>query len=250
MKKEELNKIQPLNNLVLIKIDKEFNNHIKFKESGVKLYIDPSYSKERHSTVTGEVVRLPSKLIFNDHKNINSMQWLTSIELEIGDKVWCNWTAFRKAFDGKKSLSFVCEGGLYLLINYGDVIVSKRGDDIICLNGYCLVEPILQLDLPENLRDEWLNKLLKNDSIVPSTINKPSKLYGRVFKLGKPNEEYMEDAYSDGMDEDIQEGDIILFAKAADLLLEYELHKSLLGDRAFYKIQRRLMKLVYRGEKN
>ena len=87
MKREELNKIQPLNNLVLIKIDKEFNDQIVFKESGVKLYFDPSYSKERHSTVTGEVVKLPFKLIFNDHKNINSMQWLTSIELEIGDKV-------------------------------------------------------------------------------------------------------------------------------------------------------------------
>ncbi len=236
MKREELNKIQPLNNLVLIKIDKEFNDQIVFKESGVKLYFDTSYSKERHSTVTGEVVKLPFKLIFNDHKNINSMQWLTSIELEIGDKVWCNWTAFRKAFDGSKGLRFVCEGSLYILVNYGDIVVSMRGDDIICLNGYCLIEPVLQLDLPENLRSEWLNK--------------PSKLYGKVFKLGKPNEDYMEDAYSDGMDEDIQEGDIILFAKAADLLLEYELHKSLLGDRAFYKIQRRLMKLVYRGEKD
>ena len=234
--------------MVLIKIDKEFNNEIKYSKSKITLYINPSYSKERHSTVTGTVVILPLKLIYNVHNNRNSMDWKCDMELEIGDKVWCNWTAFRKAFSSKTNLVFSYKDELHILVNYKNIIVSKRNSEIICLNGYCLIEPTKEVDLPESIRPVWINKLIKSKLEIPKTTIIISKLYGRVYKVGKPNSEYSNEVYSDGRGENISVGDIILFAKAADSLLEYDLHKSLVGDKSFYKIQRRLMNIVIKNE--
>ncbi len=63
---------------VILRIDKSFQDEI-ITDSGLKLFLDPSYSKEHHVTVTATVVALPIKPSEKDKKIID--------QLSVGDEV-------------------------------------------------------------------------------------------------------------------------------------------------------------------
>jgi hypothetical protein len=63
--------LHPLNQ-VLLKVDKALNDEI-VTDSGVKLFLDPSYSKEWHSAVTATVAGLPIKPSLKDKKILDNI---------------------------------------------------------------------------------------------------------------------------------------------------------------------------------
>jgi len=85
-------------NHVLIRLDAE-NDSIKLNNGG-ELYIDTSYDGEKHVTVSGEVVGLPSHLRYTGVAN-DGLPWLTPMETQIGDKVIVYYLAVVNAFKKK-----------------------------------------------------------------------------------------------------------------------------------------------------
>jgi co-chaperonin GroES (HSP10) len=85
----------------------------------------------RHGTVTN----LPEKLTFWD-KDQNGLQWKTDMQVKVGDTVWFY------AITSHSSEKLIYEGRKFILVNYQDLYIAKRGQDIICLNGNVLLKPI------------------------------------------------------------------------------------------------------------
>jgi len=85
------------------------------------------------AVITGEVVAVCDNIYF-DREDVNdSMLWHTEIEVKVGDKVW---------FDYLESLNcteILVDDDCYRVLPYQYLWVAKRGDKIIPLNGYCLV---------------------------------------------------------------------------------------------------------------
>lgn len=68
---------QPLSQ-VLLKVDKALNDEIT-TSSGMKLYLDPTYSKEWNAAVTAKVANLPIKVLKKDDRFV--------AQLNVGDEV-------------------------------------------------------------------------------------------------------------------------------------------------------------------
>lgn len=67
---------------MLLTIPKALNDEI-ITDSGLKLYLDPSYSKEWHSAVTATIASLPIKCSPKDKKILS--------QLKVGDEVCCSY---------------------------------------------------------------------------------------------------------------------------------------------------------------
>lgn len=85
------------------------------------------YDRIAHAARHGKVVRLPlAKEI------IVPNEWVTDVEVEVGDDVWF------EAFEGLEADKWAWKGKLYYVLPYRSLVVAKRGDDIIPLNGYVI----------------------------------------------------------------------------------------------------------------
>jgi hypothetical protein len=172
-------KIMP--NWVLVKLD------ILNKERRTKSGIWIASGKEDNGLDTDEVFRqidrygtvvmICDRLKFDPKIfHLWSLQWKTKIEIQVGDTVWsramgahdCERFYIDKENNGEKYREY------YKLIKYDELIVSKRGDKIIPLNGWILMEPYVNM----------LSKLL----IAPSPYQ--NRNYGIIKYIGEPNTDY------------------------------------------------------------
>jgi hypothetical protein len=228
---------QTFGNHVLIKLDKE-NDFIKL-QNGTTLYIDTSFEPEKHATVTGEVIALPSRLIYTGKPNIG-MPWKTPMEVQKGDRVVVYYLSILNALR-KESYKAVVEGDdKYVFIQYQNIYALVRENRIIPVNGYCLIEPV------EN--PEWtrLKYRMSKIDLVPVKLTDKSNtevVYGKVKYCGTPIDEYV-DGYTDkGVN--VSPGDIIVMRKISDLPLEYDLHAKIDGGKKYWRVQRRKIFAVY-----
>lgn len=220
-----------LTNRVLIEIESRFNDHIKVGDS--KLYLDTSYEPERHTASKGKLVKVCKNLRFG--RQMNDMEWQTKIEAEEGNTVYFTWMAVANAFANNEVIPDISEGKVhraFIPAFYSDLTLAVRDDKITMLNGYILVEPLTMEELPDNLSGIKTNIL-----IVSSVRKKKSPSWGRVVQVGKPNEKYLEDVYSDNVN--VAPGDIVMFFKNADVSVQFDLHADLIGKKPLFKIQRR-----------
>ena len=128
-----ISNIKPLNNNVLLKV-KQDPSKIVFK-NGIVIDVDTSYEKEKYAAVICEVVAVPEKLIFgftgetNKHgrpiQAINSMDWKTSMELNVGDEVIINFMGYVGAFSDDPK-NFEIDGVEYFFCDYSLVYLAKR----------------------------------------------------------------------------------------------------------------------------
>jgi len=207
-----------INNKVFVKLPIE-NDKIKTK-SGAVIYIDTSFEQEKHTDIICEVITPPEK--FDYVVGGEKRHWNTEIEIKQGDVVWTNYIMIRSNLE---TGAYIKEGDdIYMFIDYDTLVLAKREDEIIMLNGFCLVEPVEE-DVKSNL---LLNK---------------KKKYGKIVKLANPNKEYKNKALTDNVN--VKVGDIISFDKFADIPVEYGMHKTL--DKEYWKIQRRNMSVVWCG---
>ena len=134
--------------------------------------------------VHGTVIKVPDKLYYAKDDPY-SMSWKTTMKLREGDEVWFNFIA------SSHSSGFDVDGEMYLFIPYADCFVAKRGDEVIPLNGYVLLEE--------------MKKEAVSEVIVMADETDMQR--GKVRFVGEPNEEYRVDSFSD--DIEIQEGDVV-----------------------------------------
>jgi hypothetical protein len=236
---------KPMNNYCVIKL--ESNDSITL-DSGVVFFIPPpsqQENREEHKPLRGEVVGLPDELTFVQG-NHNYMPWVTKMELEIGDKVIVRRPALSMALSKDQGSFFVEGEDIYIYLKYNEIVVAKRGEEVIVLNGYIIVEPIVEA--PTTFL------------IVPDSAKKTSMSQGIIRYIGSPNKEYhvtkngkSEDVFqSDDVPwarmengemkidlVDLQVGDKIQFKSSSAVKLEQDLHRTLAGrNTILYRMQR------------
>ncbi len=241
---QEIGAIQPRNNHVLIKLSRKSDEVIL--KGGSKLYIDNTYEEEKHTPVTGTVIAHPGRLYYsNKTGNSHSMPWLTDIEIQIDDYVIfyymaainCMGTLDAPAGNGKYFKD--PDGGEYILITYDNIFVVRRGQEIIPVNGYLILEPIEDEDFKREVE-----RFKKVGIGLPQGYTRAFSKEGIVRFLGTPLREYRDRDKHGNLrftDEgiDIKHGMKIFVQKAADLPLEYEYHASLMERKKFLRVHRR-----------
>lgn len=175
------------------------------------------------ASIIGNVVKVPDRLWF-DAKAQDGMPWDTDMELKIGDLVWFSFLESANAVEIViNTPSGINQHKLIRIIPYQDVFVAKRGKEVICLNGYCLLE---QVQLPKLSKYDILSKGVFEDR-------------GVIKYLGKPNRRYQGDKYSD--DVDVKVGDSVFFRPGyTPFLLERKKFMACFdGDKLYWCSQRR-----------
>jgi len=209
-------------NKVLVKPTRGTNEVIL--SGGVKIYMDNRFGKEKHAPTTGIIIAHCGKLI------PARMLWENTNEIQTGDYAIYSYESAIYAMDEMHGrLIFDEDGDVYFLIDYEDLFVVKRNDQVIPVNGYLLVSPLGEKS---------------SSAFTISKEDNNSARYGTIEYIGTRNTQYIaagknrDDVFD--FEENISQGDIIIFSRDSDLPLEYNLHRSL-SDRSklFFRLQRK-----------
>lgn len=221
-----------LNNFVFIKLDPD-NNSIKLK-NGFQLYVDSSFEPDKNATVTGEIYGLPSHLQYTGQPNIG-MPWLTDMELRMHDKVIIYYLSVINALK-KENMRFIVEGeDKYIFCPYNTIYAIVRGENIIPVNGYCLIEKV---EDPAITREKDRMKAMGMELVILDRRVSNQVTFGKIKYLGKANREYVDEFQSDrGID--VAVGDVVVIRKTNDVPLQYSLHQKVNDGKALYRCQRR-----------
>jgi co-chaperonin GroES (HSP10) len=182
-------------NRVLIKIVEK--NVDRKTPSGIIMISDTDWQPADHADRYGVIVQLPAAL-----KRERSHLWETSCEVLPGDTCWFD------VMISENTDKIITETTEYILLDYFSLHIVKRGDDIICLNGYALFSP---------MKEETTS------NIISINEDKYDARYGVLKHKGSVNT-YLHGGLKD--DENIQVGDICIF-KSQPVMLESEYHARL-----------------------
>jgi hypothetical protein len=245
------------NNLVVVEMpqyegDKKTESGIIY---GFNKEVQYAEGNENHiadvADVYGTVVRCPEKFYFA-HKTSYSPSWNTTIEIRVGDLVWFN------PLIATNCTEIGVNHKTYKLIPYDDLFVAKRHievkdatinqdverflnqygmsvcppkfiDQVICLNGYCIVERVHQKSLGSL-------DVLSQDRI--------DETRGIIRYCGSCNIEYENKKWTDFVE--LKEGDEVLFMpNHRPIPLErksYNAHFE--AGKLYYAVQRRYITMV------
>jgi co-chaperonin GroES (HSP10) len=215
-------------NSVLVKFDSP-NDHIKV--GGVDIQIDTSFNPMQHTITSGEVIGLPSRLIFNPDDPAKTMLYDTDMELKVGDRIIFDYLAYNEAIKNDP-----IDGGH--VIRYDEVLVALRGDDIIPVNGIVLVEPI---DITETEEVKQMSAFLE----VPDYVKKQkSETRGVVRYVGTPLRAYaMDTSRTIYESDDLHVGDKVYFDASYAIPLQYDMHRLI--DKTLYRMRRKDILGIY-----
>lgn len=223
-------KLRP--NKVLVKPSREIDELLFI--DGQKIFIEHKVAPEMHAPTRGTIVNICKDL------NFYAMPWLTTIEAKVGDEVISSYESILYCFnDGDTSRTFVDENNdKYFLLDYSDLFISIRNNEVIPLNGYVICEP--------------MEESVKSTLFIPDQLKKfNSDKFGKVAYIGSANKEYYitngnKDVRHDLKDAtEVSVGDVVIFDKNCDLPLEYDLHQSLDGrKKTFFRFNRCYIKAI------
>lgn len=185
------------NNKVLVEVDGFIYDTLETK-SGLRLWIDNSEQVGQHVVRHGRVVKVPNRLWFWDENKIG-MTWRTEIEICVDDTVWFYAIT---SFDAEK-LSF--KGRKFILLNYEDLYVAKRNNEVICLNGNVLLEPLYRT----------VKALSYTQTMLDATRAK-------IAFIGSINTQYDQDIKED--DPDLKQGMVVLLSGQQPRFMEDKKH--------------------------
>lgn len=200
--------VKALQNYLVFKTNFLFNEHAKFKGvGGRELVIDTSFEPARHCRIYGEVTSVPKYLsnvpISQIHRGLPSYvdfspysyKYISDIEMEIqpGDRVYYHFNTIHPK-------NFVHIDGVdpnrtwYLKLRYDQAICVVRGEKIIPIGGYVLIEPDLESwdDILKPVRSTIKDKngdfILKPKDQWLQTKVRPDRKYltGFVKYIGTP----------------------------------------------------------------
>lgn len=124
--------------------------------TGQKLYLDTRFEEWGTAPQSGTVLAVPEKLRFStDMKDYNSLDFKTTMELQVGDTVIFNYKAweFARTTGGMVGDDF--------FVRYDSIYVVVRNNKVICINGIVIVEPAVEeiktkLIVPDIAKDKKL----------------------------------------------------------------------------------------------
>lgn len=180
---------------------------------------------------SGTVVKICGELRY-EQGNENTMQWDVDKELMVGDTVWyngiCNMEAKPRSPQNKYGMGrgFEENGEYYMFMHYQDVFVAKRGDKVVCVNGFILGEPVKE--------DSYSGKII--------LINQPESFKNRctIRHIGKPLREYkfgVEHQIVPPDDPSIKEGDEVLLMPNGGIGVD-ESRNGVEDGKYFYRFRR------------
>jgi hypothetical protein len=232
--KQEFDRLRLPQNHVLVKPN--FNNGKYKLASGHEIYLTADPNSPEHFAVTAEVVRLPEKLVSDGHKD--NMRWGTEVEVQIGDTVWCNSFNLMDVLgelEFAEDFVLTCEGVNYVPLHYSYIYAAKRGDQIIPLNGYCLIEPVV-------------NYIHESILIIPEHLKtQESKFVGMVRHMGIPNRWYYEEerdfskkvSGDEAICDGLQIDNLVIVRDHKNTLLEKEGYETIDGTKRLWRVQYR-----------
>lgn len=189
---------------LIIKPIKE-NNYIE--KGNVKLYLDTTFQKEKHTITYGEVISVCNTI---------DESLKTTIEVKKGDIVFFHYLAVLNSIRDKKYL--ICDNNFYYSVPYSSLYVAKRTEDVICLNGYNLISPI-----KKHTEDRIGKVLLPNCMLIEDQVSR-----GRIAFIGNP---------LTGEKSLASIGDNIIFRKSSSVPIQYDLHSSFDGENVYYRMK-------------
>ena len=224
---------------------------------GVKLTIDTTFNPSMFQPIIQKVIATPKSLIYGKQteavniggnqssQNVdgswknerreewvqreepiaNSMPWKTTMQLKRGDVIWVGYFSIIKAEAEHRLI--LCEGRKYYLIPYQDIYLKKNGSGVTMLNGWLLLEPLVE-------KDAEIIQRLKDKGIVIPKYHKEGDKYAIVRYIGEPVDEYLEPSKYDT--DEISLNDTVLMAWTANRRLE---QSSKFFDQKEYIVSRR-----------
>jgi hypothetical protein len=177
--------------------------------------------------------------------HMDTMRWECDVDIQEGDEVWLNY------FDQLNAFSFRMDKRIFKLVHYSSLIIAKRGDETIMLNGYVLITPVKEkigfgeyekeVEVDKQYEVVELGKLNKRYIVVfpdrPMMVayhrNHPnSKRYGHMFALER-------DDRTDSGTEDLKVGDKILVKDNREIFPLEEYAYARFKNRELFKICQR-----------
>lgn len=162
----------------------------------------------------GSIVALPKKLSFREKPQDLGLEWKTSLEAKVGD------IAYWGIMEGANCPLIQVGEETYYLIDYAEIRLLKREEEIIPVNGFVLLEEVKEGQ--------------KGSIIAPESFKKTDKKRGIVRYLGRRNECYYPDIHYDAH---LEVGDTVLFG--AGVLTELEDERYFSVARGLFYAQRR-----------
>jgi co-chaperonin GroES (HSP10) len=194
---------RPNDNWVIILPDIDDSNKVG------NLELETSYDNEKYSITKGTVVALPKALYFDKKNKGRSMSWRTEMELEVGDEVYFHYLSSINSMSGENR-TLEINGELCLLIRYESIFCAQRGDVVIPINGYLLMDPV---------------RYTREDNLFYDTeAEKNHKNLAVVRYAGQPNKEYLESIYHDC--DGINEGDVVVLKDFCNTFMRNEIYTN------------------------
>mgnify|MGYP005993009577 CR=1 FL=1 len=206
-----------LNNNVLVRIDFDPSEDV-IRPSGIILSGQAGVKWQEASYVAryGVVVDIPDKLLVRPTSNFEgAMSHTTSMELKKGDVVY-----FTK-MGSANAPALNVDGITYFLINYSEIILRVRDEVITPINGYCIVEKVIE------------KATTVSKTLTVSIGDKQNKRRGVVRFVGKKNKSYFG---TDAIDADVEVGDNVIFQGGFWTALEDSLFETLGKDLGFVQM--------------
>ena len=205
----------------MIKLPQDYYKYLhsfyEKKIGDVEVEIVTSGNPGEHCPRYGELIKNPTKLIYDNANWTTTMPHLTTIETKPGDLVFFDYQTCMIALGklanpvtsnvrGEKWLR--CGDDLYVFIPYRSLYIALRGDvkwrgqeisnlkdiDVICLNGYTVVETMYEE--------------VKSSVIIPEIFKQKKELHkSKVIYCGSINKEN-----GDGLKDasNIKVGDVVI----------------------------------------
>jgi hypothetical protein len=192
----------PTNNYTLIEVEHFIYDSIELNGE-VTLIIDNEWHPSKYAVRKGVVRGVPSKL-YSHLDDVLGMDWVTDIEIQEGDDIWFSGMIAHNA------QKIMCGDKRYILMHYEDLFVVKRGEKVIPLNGYIIMEPI--------------ESEIKALSFSKNEIDDSKAV---IVHNGSDNESYRIIVKQD--DPYIEDGDIAILSGQAIIYLEQKPYLSFNG---------------------
>ena len=223
IKLESINSVKLINNSVLVLIE---DRHDEITYGTLTLKLDTSFEPGIHAANKGVVVGVPDRYIYNEKPLPNTGDWDTDIEIEEGDLDWFDYLT------GIECSKIECKDKLYYILPYHTIYVSKRGKKVIPLNGYVLLDPIIETKGYGSFKFEREHPKC---AIVAYSGSCNKRYRPSQSKMGKT-------FYHD--DPAVKVGCKVVYAMPVNLFLEQEEHSSFNGNKRYKITQRRFLTAI------
>lgn len=202
----------------------------------IDLQLDTSWNELHHQPIMQKVVRVPRRLLYGRRKTtytnsngttldaetpvINSMEWLTDIDIKQGDTVYVDsYSLFNASKEGRL---FDVDGVKYYLIPYPDIYFRLDNGQPVMLNGWVGCEPI------KDEERDVVKELKKLGVVFPSIslTNDNRRQQGSEDRLaivryiGLPVREYLDQNLEEH--DAVSVGDTVILKWTANRRLEFD----------------------------